>query len=653
MEVSSEVLLYPFEGVTPPWECFDMGYESRPISIVCSEYEEVGVPKPCAHNTYDATGTGIDGYCVNSCPPDRPVGLPGATSIVDCRAGDECVQIAVDGCVGMDVEPLVSRTYDKYDGDCGGSTAFHEPWTDTFVYYIENQVEVSLGFGYTSRVEDANWSIGKSCGSAGDAYAQGMAGSYPFLDASLNWFCVHWIGNAEAKPLSVECTMFEGQQATCRIGTYNESSVGPEGKCFSCPANKPMSLPGSVKASDCITVATNLFVAHDAQTRITSFNGVEEQFKSVTEGGNLDKPRAIEFLNNTVVFVANYGSGTVNRIDVEGEALGTFAVIEAPSAMHFDRDVNVLVVASSSMETESTNGLYFFRLDDYEERGTLDFKNSSDFDFVDTTVGSFSNAYTAGISPGLEDGEIIYDDGTDVFRTCIPDHPTCDPAASNRKLLRTSSILALQTLRADGSYLVVDGFFGVDVMVYKCPFEYKIVTECSVFANEPEGVPWDPVSLAVDDSKELVYIGNDDDFGVLVFHFDGTFLGRVSSLNGDLSGTPTSMAVNQGVTFPVLSTVHTPSPPFFADTAITFNVTLRASDDNPLPASYDVSAELHLYHAEAESVDSEGRTMKVRAKVLSTSPQDRDVSAKLQLLCYLSHLGSLCSRKEGASAATP
>jgi hypothetical protein len=315
----------------------------------------------------------------------------------------------------------------------------------------------------------------------------------------------------------------------------------------------------------------------------------------------------------------------------------------------------VLVVASSSMETESTNGLYFFRLDDYEERGTLDFKNSSDFDFVDTTVGSFSYAFTAGISPGLEDGEIIYDDGADVFRTCIPDHPTCDPAASNGKLLRASNVWALQTLRADGSYLVVSGMIGVDNMVYKCPFEYKIFTECSVFAHRPEGVTWNPVSLAVDDSKELVYVGNDVDIGVLVFHYDGTFLGRVSSLNGDLSGTPTSMAVNQFATFPVLSIVHPPSPPFFADTAVTFPVTLRTSDDNPLPASYDVSAELHLYYAWAISVDSEDREMKVRARAKRVRQQKEIMATSSEQSawkCFCCKWAPLRSRPEGAAAAT-
>lgn len=356
----------------------------------------------CARGWFSSTPGSVS---CEMCPAELPFSnAVGSASIDDCtRPPEECVEIHVVGCADTAVESSVTGFYEIYDGECGddtfGLTPYYDPVGGLFTFY---------------HLSHSAWMIGPECG-GGVAQAYGNEGmlELPFLDTAPEWSCqstggeVAWV----TSPMSIECSAhdFHDQLMECKPGSWNSSGVGLGGNCFPCPA-KMSSMPGSNSFAACFNPATNLFVSSKTMDSLAAYNNDDQFYSLLQEGGELrqelDEPKGITFLNSSVLIIANYANNNgvensnVLLATVEGDVVGVFATATRPNDVLYLNETDTVAVAGG--EGNADLGIYFFQVDDYEHRGTLE---GGDAEFVSIGDQRYSTLYSDQYSELIGAGE--------------------------------------------------------------------------------------------------------------------------------------------------------------------------------------------------------------------------------------------------------
>ena len=131
-----------------------------------------------------------------------------------------------------------------HNGACGDYTGGRQ------AYFCAARFEFLFFNEFANR-----WRFSQSCGSSAGIDAQGVAGEFPFPTTSAMWECStseEWENVWAAKPMSITCSVYDGDQLECLPGTYNSTGYGPNGECTSCPADRPFSDAGATSLSDCL-----------------------------------------------------------------------------------------------------------------------------------------------------------------------------------------------------------------------------------------------------------------------------------------------------------------------------------------------------------------------------------------------------------------
>ena len=142
---------------------------------------------------------------------------------------EDCLEVTFDGCYGMSAEVYVNGVFGIYAGDCTGAIgaeAYYNTLTEQYMYKLPS-------FG---------WAVSSMCG-AFSGHAYGDAGDYPFLNTAPTWMCdVPFT----LKPVTITCSLYDGQPVPCNLGTFSPTGVAPNGDCLDkCPSNLPYSPKGN------------------------------------------------------------------------------------------------------------------------------------------------------------------------------------------------------------------------------------------------------------------------------------------------------------------------------------------------------------------------------------------------------------------------
>ena len=519
---------------------------------------------------------------------------------------EDCRAVAVEGCAGSEWNIAINGEYVLYSRSCPGATAdhpvYHNNLTNMFLYHF---------MGY--------WRLSSPCGTdsfnaynmLGNAASNGV---HPFVDTSPTWACAS--GGSWAFPsMSISCSFFIGDHIECESGTHNTTGFGPEGKCNNkCPVHLPLSFPGSTSANDCFTPYANILTVSNSVNRITAFSPDSKKHGLLTEGEKVDEPMDIVFISSTEFLVSMWDKNAVVLMNVEGEVIGDFAHVLHPWGLLFLPDLRMVAVAKNSYPYES---LIFFSVDDFENGGTL----------VDTHIASDSveevliniagaSGEPCYLSLGEMDDEVLATtwDGH-VVRVCVPT-TSCNPAKRNRRMLDGGwSLRGIGVIRQLGVYLVVEYSYE---RVYSCPIastDSRLNSDCSTFADQPEGTDWDPYNLQVDEAKHLVYVA-DRTFSIIhVFSFGGDYFGHLAQ-NPLFLTLPDALAFKPGP-LAAISPITPPSAATAGEPIIT-PFTLHDRANIPLPTNYNITKDLPRFRITATGL-KDGLTTTIHGSVPSAS----------------------------------
>jgi len=264
----------------------------------------------------------------------------GAQSPDVSYAPEDCLEVTVEACAGLEFEIMVSGVYVPYDGPCGnmgGRQAYYNTLTEQYLYFV-----------VTNGVNNG-WRINSSCGLWSQLAASdvGHDALFPFVGTRAKWYCAP---DGAYLTVSIECTLYDGQSVPCESGSYDVTGIASAaiGECSDkCPSHLPASKPGSTTIGDCFTVITNLFVLSDALNRIVALNADAKDYQLIKEGGAVDRPADFEFVG-TQLFVSMWQKDKVIAFNVEGEVLYTFAIVSGPEGILFLPELNLVAIASST-----------------------------------------------------------------------------------------------------------------------------------------------------------------------------------------------------------------------------------------------------------------------------------------------------------------
>jgi len=183
-------------------EC--IGYVEAGYACV-GDYCAAAAPGP-----FGKGGGGSNTFCAQHAPDYHVLSASTGRCVPPSNtpAGDVCLTLEVEGCVGIYAGNKMNGVYAPFHGDCGNtnttmSAAYYSVDTDNFLY-VRNE---------TSSL----WEVSKRCGS-GTTRATGYAGeTYPFVDTADTWHCA--LGaNGVAKPMSITCTAYEEAEVRAASG---------------------------------------------------------------------------------------------------------------------------------------------------------------------------------------------------------------------------------------------------------------------------------------------------------------------------------------------------------------------------------------------------------------------------------------------------
>ena len=574
----------------PAYKCVPCipGYSSNALSERCS---------PCPPATFAAHE---EATSCSQCPADRPTSEPGSTSINDCAR--ECTALDVAGCVGLEDGLVISGAYELFEGECGSTTAgspvFFNRQTKTYLYALN---PLTAG--------QWEWIFGPTCGSTSGSInsfsAIGGAGFYPHVNTVPEWGCSQSTADLgfEQAAMSLTCEAFAGEQRTCASGTYNSTALGPDGVCNRCPPHLETTFPGATSVTDCFTIAANVFAVSQDTNRVTVYSPGSSHHNLLAEkadGGMVDSPMDIVFISETIMLVSMLLRGALILLNVEGEELGVFANVGRPWGLLFLHEHRMVAVA----DTVGYGQVLFFKLDDFTSKG----RTLEESDAVGTVEFGVYPPWADSprfMSMGENDSEVLVTTWDDhVVRICVPG-TSCDPEVRNSDMLSDlflDTVSGIGVIRAKNIYLLCETpayKYTGDAKVWACPLDLQVTdiyASCSEFAFRPEGTPWNPFNFVVDDSKQLVYITDQDYSAVYVFSFDGDYFGHLAQSSKFLAQ-PSSLALKPGP----LAAVSPIFPPASATAGVLIvtPVTLHDRANTPLPATYDMTEDLPRFRISA------------------------------------------------------
>ncbi|GMI19291.1 hypothetical protein TeGR_g6601, partial [Tetraparma gracilis] len=485
------------------------------------------------------------GAAPGALPPHRHLRhLKGA---VNNYQPEDCLEVQfVDSCIGTDAETALVGKYELWEGDCpntGGRPVYYNSLTQEYLFYY---TPVSV------------WAVAAGCGTATGVSAYGGAGWYPFEDTVATWQCAD--GASGSRPVTIECSFYDGQPLPCSPGKYEPAGEAPGGDCASsCPPHLPTSPPGSSSLSSCLTHGANLLLVSDATERLMELNRDASDFSLAIEGGDLRLPWGVACVSEILCLVGNNMGSNVVAVNLRGEVMGVFAQVGSPVGMLHIKHLNLLAVASASGSRKS--------------------------DAVQTIFVSASDGNPVYISLGEHDSELlITTDLGKVLRCCLED-TGCNPQTRNSVMMQYGGPNLRGIGVLDETYIVAD----LD-KIYGCPLTTVGISKsnCEIFADKPQGTYWDPINVLVDPIKRLVFVVENVYSDVLVLTFDGQFLAPLTSSRGALMQ-PSAMAQRPGLYAP-LSPSHPPSPPPTAGERIDVPVSFRDAYNETVPNSHPTSA---------------------------------------------------------------
>jgi len=503
---------------------------------------------PCALGFY-ASSSGAD-YC-SPCPPDRSwTEFEGTSSPERCFPPPaDCIRVSVTGCDGTTVEAAVSGNFRPHE--CG----WYNENVELYLYYMEKM---------------ARWATGAECGATlEDSTAMGSASpEHPFVFTDSSWMCAaDGNGKPVSRPMSIECSLYIGQQAECLPDTYHESGFAFQGQCTSCPPHLERSFGGSTSTSvdDCYTTKANLFSVSSSGSLIVAFNSDDSDYRLVKEGGEVDRPADIEFIDDESFILSNFVNGTVVRMSVEGVYEGLFATVERPTGLLYIPSRELIAVASQA---------------DREVR-------------VYALDGSLSGNLTVSSPPryialGADDDEILVTTSANtVERLCLP-NTNCE--MSGQVLSGGTDFRGITIARSVDSFFVADRFDTLGGRIYQCPLKSSNAdtSDCTTFAFKPEGVSWDPYALVVNEEKRVLYAADRTNAIVHAFALDRSYLGHVEKRRNFLED-PVALAIRPGP-FAPLSTMMAAVGSVTAGELVTIPLSIVDDSNNEIAlAETDVS----------------------------------------------------------------
>ncbi|GMI35838.1 hypothetical protein TeGR_g7953 [Tetraparma gracilis] len=295
----------------------------------------------------------------------------------------------------------------------------------------------------------------------------------------------------------------------CDVGSYSETGRGPS--CTQCQATLAKSPIGSTSQSDCFGFG-NIYAVSPATDRVMGFNYQEQQFDLVKEGGSLDYPTSVVFIDATTYLVCNYDAGNVVMEDVNGTTIRVVAEIGGASGLLIVPGSRQLGVAN----WDRSSVLFFDEIQYGSRSGDV----LTAADAVGEVVSAAFEAAPDEVVMGVTTSEIYvrtYDD--DVWRFCL-ESADCRPAQRNAKMLNGNGLVGLAVLKSLSVYLVSKGD-----KILSCPTSVtnNYWINCDVFAFEPDnGALWDPRGLLADDTIEVVYVADSLYSTVHALAYDGT-----------------------------------------------------------------------------------------------------------------------------------
>jgi serine/threonine protein kinase len=280
-------------------------------------------------------------------------------------------------------------------------------------------------------------------------------------------------------------------------------------------------------------------------------------------------------------------------VNVDGSIKGALSTdVEDPMGLlHLPKFDHVAVASQSG-----AGSIIFFDLEDYREQGTLS---------VDDTAASLP-MFSGVVDPrlmaaGEYDNEFLFTTSNEVVRACVP-LPNSECVSSRRDdiLVRGGSqFWGVGALLSKGSLIVVDRQNIGTGIVYECSLRAteQDLSQCTIFADKPENIEWDPMALLVDENKQMMYIGDNQYAVVHLFSFDGSYGGHVEENKGFLLS-PSSMAMKPGP-FATISPVTFPSAAAIAGVPIITPIVLRTHLNQALDSSYPIVNELYRFKISA------------------------------------------------------
>ena len=513
---------------------------------------------PCALGNYTSS-SGAD-YC-SPCPPERPwTEFEGTLSSERCFLPPaDCIRVSVTGCAGTSVEAAVSGNFRPHE--CG----WYNENVELYLYYIKMESAGSA------------WATGAVCGATADSTATGSASpEHPFVFTNSSWMCAA-DGTPISRPMSIECSLYSGQQAECLPDTYHESGFALEGQCISCPPHLERSFGGSTSTSadDCFTTKANLFSVSSSGSLVVAFNSDDREYRLVKEGGEVDRPADIEFIDDESFILSNFVNGTVVRMSVEGLYEGLFAAVERPTGLLYIPSRELIAVTSQAEDPE----IRVYALD-----GSLSWK------LVSQLAISSTPRY---IAIGADDDEILVSTSANtVERLCLPNSSCKMPG---QVLSGGTDFQGVTTARSVDSFFVADRFDTLGGRVYQCSLGSCNTThtsDCTTFAFKPEGVPWDPYALVVNEEKRVLYVTDRTNAIVHAFAFDRSYLGRVEKRRNFLED-PVALAIRPG-RFAPLSTSTAVVGTVTAGELVTIPLSIMDDSNNEIALAETDVSRLHV-----------------------------------------------------------
>ena len=525
----------------------------------------------CAANEYSSSEGATDSSTCLPCSPELPWAEYGSAA---CSPPPEiCIQMEINACGVGDFSSMVSGVYERYAGECGeatsGRSVYYNSLTNLFVFHMSNS---------------DRWKFGKTCGSD-PIYAYAEAGSHPFVNTEPLGGCSSVAGEFEDRPMTIKCSMYEGQPAPCVPGTYDPSGSGIEGSCSVCPAHLEFSLSGSTSVDDCFTTRANVMSLSTSAFRVTGYNSDSDDHLLITEGGAVSEPIDLVFVTGSEILMTMYYNNEVVKMNVEGDVIGTFASVAGPYGITFLSNSRIVAVSSWA----SGGSIHFFVLDDFKN---ITLTESDAVGMVD--MEPFGGGDPSYMTRGEHDDELLVTTFSNaVVRVCVP-LTDCKPSLRNRiMMLGGGKTRGIGVIHSQDSYLVVDSYFN---WIFRCPLAYAEFAyfnpACSIFAVQPTGVGWDPVDAAVDEDKRLVYVADRGKSIIHVFSLSGDYQGQLGQRAAFLSQ-PSAIAIKPGP----LAAISPISPPpnATAGEPIIVGMALRTDTDKPLPPDYPIEEELHRF----------------------------------------------------------